>query len=200
MKQLTLQVTFPLSISYLITYFTKYFYIEKDNNNLAIFLVMDLFYAVLFFSLICLVFTDNSRDSRLLLNDPNLLISQIQALESKIQQLTTAYHDQRRTIQALQSQVQTGNNGTCLTCIKYLCLKLWYFCNDISVYIWICIYMIILTFLSYVTYFFVIFDKQVTYWTQFLTVQSCDLSCHFCVKDYLPYQLFKISLRYKYGS
>lgn len=95
---------------------------------------MALFYAVLLFSVICLVFTDNSRDSRLLLNDPNLLISQIQALESKIQQLTTAYHDQRRTIQALQSQVQTGNNGTCLTCIKYLCLKLWYFCKDISVY------------------------------------------------------------------
>lgn len=101
MKQLTLQVTFPLSISYLITYFTKYFYIEKDNDNLGIFLIMDLFYAVLLFGVICLVFTDNSRDSRLLLNDPNLLISQIQALESKIQQLTTAYHDQRRTIQAL---------------------------------------------------------------------------------------------------
>lgn len=122
MKQLTLQVTFPLSISYLITYFTKYFYIEKGNDNLAIFLVMGLFYAVLLFSVIYIVFTDNSLDSRLLLNDPDLLISQIQALESKIQQLTTAYHDQRirRTIQALQSQVQTGNNGTCLTCINIM--------------------------------------------------------------------------------
>lgn len=168
---------------------------------MAIFLITGLFYAVLLFSVICLVFTDNSRDSRLLLNDPNLLISQIQALESKIQQLTTAYHDQRRTIQALQSQVQRG----IITVHVLHVLNIYVWSCGISVMIflciiWICIFMIILTFLSYVTYFFVIFDKQVTYWTQFLTVQSCDLSCHFCVKDYLPYQLFKISLRYKYGS
>lgn len=79
---------------------------------------MDLHYTVLLFSVVCLVLTDNSRDSRILLNDPNLLISQIQALESKIQLLTTAYQDQQSTIHALQSQVQTGNNGTCtIACI-----------------------------------------------------------------------------------
>ena len=48
---------------------------------------------------------DTSREARILLTDPSFLMSQLQALESKVQQLTTAYQDQQVIIKDLQSQI-----------------------------------------------------------------------------------------------
>ena len=48
---------------------------------------------------------DTSREARILLTDPSFQMSQLQALESKVQQLSTAYQEQQVIIKDLQSQI-----------------------------------------------------------------------------------------------